>query len=115
MADALSHFNWQLFRNLCPSLSTGAMGFTDPQLLPLVGALVVPATWTGHGKSWDEWCCLLGEIFLPRDRESLLNITLSYLVHYRGFSAAVAQRKLTGVRFHLLLRGREDVTRDLII
>lgn len=85
--------------------------------MSLVGSSVAPATWAGHGKSWDEWMALLGDRTLPRDRETLLGITLSYMINLRekGVSASVAQRKLAGVRFHLLLRGRLDVTKDFII
>lgn len=51
------------------------------------------------------------------DRDSLLGITLRYLVQIRErrVSASVAQRKLSAVRFHLLLRGWVDVTGDFIV
>lgn len=41
-------------------MSAGAVGLADPRLMALVGSLVAPGTWAAHGKSWGEWCALLG-------------------------------------------------------
>lgn len=98
-------------------MSTPVVEFGDPCLMVLVGASVALATWQGHGKAWREWCMLCKGGMLMSDRASLLEVTLNYLMQLqeRELLAAVAQRRLTGVRFHLLLRGQEDVTRDFII
>lgn len=80
--------------------------------MSLVGASVTPATWRGHGKGWAEWCMLAGREVIWSSASSLLEVSLRYLMQLRsqGCSAAVARRRLSGVRFHLLMRGCEDVT-----
>lgn len=100
-----------------PSMSSGVDGLADPRVISLVGAFVAPATWTGHGKSWKEWVSFLGSGPLPSNREKLLGVTIRYLVSLRerGVSATLAQQRLSEVRFHLLLHGREDVTKDFIL
>lgn len=94
-------------------MPTQFMGAGDLRIMALVGA---PATWNRHGKAWLEWVRLAGDD-LNRGRDRLLEITLNYLVQLReqGASATVAQRRLSGIRLHVLLRGWEDVTKDFII
>lgn len=92
------------------------MGAGDPRVMALVGASVAPSTWNGHGKAWREWF-QIAQGWECKSRDELLGSTLQYLLQLResGCSAAVAQKRLSGVRFHLLLRGREDVTKDFVI
>lgn len=87
------------------------MGLSDPRLMALVGSSVTPTTWHSHGKAWAEWCAMQGGGPLGLDYDILLQ-TIEYLLSLRqqGCSAVVAQRRLSGVRFHLLLQGRPDVT-----
>lgn len=89
---------------------------SDPRVMALVGASVAPSAWNGHGKAWLEWLHL-AEGLEQRGREELLGTTLQYLIQLRekGCSASVAQKRLSGVRFHLLLRGCVDVTKDFLI
>lgn len=93
------------------------VGVSDSRLMNMVGASVTPATWRGHGKAWGEWLVLAGSHILWSDPTFLLGVSLRYLLQLRdqGVSATVAQRRLSGVRFHLLLRGSEDVTKAFVI
>lgn len=86
-------------------------------MMSLVGASVSPATCNAHSKSWWEWCVLAGEAGLPESDQELLELTVRFLLRMRdqGVSANVAQWKLAGVRFHLLIRGLKDVTHEFIV
>lgn len=83
------------------------MGISDPRLMALVGSSITTATWRGHGKAWAEWCTVQGGRPLGYDYTTLLHNTLEYLmvIRQQGCSAVVAQRRLSGVCFHLLLPG----------
>lgn len=84
----------------------GIVGVANPQVMELVGASVTPATWSGHGKSWNEWCQIVDAGVFPSSEKKLLNVTLRYLVQLweHGVSAVVMLCRIDGVRFHLLSR-----------
>lgn len=86
-----------------------------PRMMSLVGASVSPSTWNALGKLWREWCALAREAGLPWSDKGLLELTLHLQLRDQGVSANVAQRKLAGVRFHLLIRGIKDVTQEFIV
>lgn len=95
----------------------GIVGIAYPQVLALLGASVTLAKWSGQRKSWNKWCQMVDAGVFPSSKEELLNITLLYLVQLRerGVLAVVVQRRIVGVRFHLLLRGLVDVSGSFVV
>lgn len=94
-------------------MSGPPVGVGDPRLMSLVSSSVAPSMWSRHGK---EWLSFAGPLRNDWDEVHLRAVTASYLLclRDRGVSATVAQRWLSGVRFHLLLRGYPDVSKSFI-
>lgn len=83
----------------------------------MVRASVAQATWSAYGKAWDEWVALVGSRRVASVESDRLQVTTEYVLCLReqGASAALAQRRLSGLSFHFNLRGWNDVTKIVVI
>ncbi|XP_044136651.1 uncharacterized protein LOC122928152 [Bufo gargarizans] len=93
------------------------VGFGGQQLMSLVRSSVSPATWQTHGNSWVQWWGIVGERDVGARDDLRLEVTVEWLLYLRSLrvSAAVAQRRLSGIAFHFKLRGWSDVTKHFVI
>lgn len=85
--------------------------------MPLVCSSVAPATWNGYGKAWGEWLPLVGDREVATSDTARLEVTVDYILQLRGLgvSAALVQRRLSGLAFHFKLRNWVDVTKTFAI
>ncbi|XP_069812353.1 pneumococcal serine-rich repeat protein-like isoform X1 [Dendropsophus ebraccatus] len=99
-------------RSAMPSFSLGA----GEHLRPLLESSLSDATWSSHGKAWEEWlACAAG---LDWSHPMVCKqVTWTYLTNLRraGVSAMVARKRLSGVSFMLRLWGLADSTKDLAV
>lgn len=75
------------------------------------------ATWSGYGKAWGEWLPLVGDRQVATSETARLEVTVDYILQLRdlGVSAALVQRRLSGLAFHFKLRNWVDVTKSFVI
>ncbi|KAM4045609.1 uncharacterized protein ACNLHF_009473 isoform 1-T1 [Anomaloglossus baeobatrachus] len=87
------------------------------QLLPMIHSSVAPSTWRAYGKAWSDWCESVGEISDTPSGDTLLQLTLKYLVslHNRRASGAVTRNRLSGIAFNFKLRNWPDVTKSFLV
>lgn len=85
--------------------------------MPLVRASVTQATWSEYSKAWDEWMALVGSRWVDVVESDRLQVTMEYMLRLREqeVSAAVAQRRLSGLSFHFKLCCWSDVSKLFII
>ncbi|XP_044151282.1 uncharacterized protein LOC122939275 [Bufo gargarizans] len=100
-----------------PGMPPAPVGFGGQQLMSLVRSSVSPATWQTHGNSWVQWWGIVGERDVGARDDLRLEVTVEWLLYLRSLrvSAAVAQRRLSGIAFHFKLRGWSDVTKHFVI
>lgn len=85
-------------------------------MMELIRASVALPTWGSYGKAWDEWVAAVGDRSVDSSDSERLQVTVEYFLSLRsaGLSAAVAQRRLSGLSFHFKLRGWVDSTKHFV-
>lgn len=93
------------------------VGIGGERLLPLIRTSLAQSTWTTYGKAWEEWSSLIHDRQVDVSEAARLEVTVDFLLRLRdnGASAALAQRRLTGISFHFKLRGWSDVTKEFSV
>ncbi|XP_075202254.1 uncharacterized protein LOC142304102 [Anomaloglossus baeobatrachus] len=93
------------------------VGLGNEGMMSLVRASVAESTWNSYGKAWREWCVMAGENpeVLPPAR--LRELVVGFLLHLRekGVPYSSAVKKVSGISFHLRLRGMTDVTKIFLV
>ncbi|OCT76262.1 hypothetical protein XELAEV_18031458mg [Xenopus laevis] len=86
------------------------------EFMSLIQASVTAATWKGYGNAWTEWVQMGHGRSLASDADRL-QLTIDYLLQVRanGYSATVAQRRLSGLAFYFKLAGWHNVTKHFVI
>lgn len=85
-------------------------------MMALIRSSVAPPTWGCYGKAWSEWVALVGDRRVESSESERLQVTVEYFLSLReaGLSAAVAQRRLSGLAFHFKIRGWADTTKHFV-
>lgn len=92
------------------------VGAGDERMMEMIRASVALPTWGNYGKAWDEWVALVGDRSVDSSDDERLQVTMEYFMSLRsaGFTAAFAQRRLSGLAFHFKLRGWADSTKHFV-